>query len=194
MIRVRRAVEILQVARDAGIAVQAVVVPNVAIDALPRRHRVLPGQGEARRVVIELAVSPRHRVVAGLASGRKASCGMGDRADCVVVVGLVAGNARRAGEVVVVVDVAIRTLPWRHRVRSGQRESRAAVIEDSIEPRRRVMALLASLREIRCNVIRVGRTLKILQVARNARRAVQAVVVVDVAIRTLPRRHHVRSG
>src|SRR4030081_3320405 len=51
------------------------------------------------------------------------------------------------------------------------------------------MALLADLREVCGNVIRIGRALKILQVASYARSAGQVVVIVDMAVRALPWRH-----
>ncbi len=56
------------------------------------------------------------------------------------------------------------------------------------------MALLASLREIRSHVIRVSGSLVIGQVATHAGGIGDVVVVVDVAIRTLARRHSVHSG
>ena len=48
-----RAIVIGLMAADAGIAVQAVVVVNVAVGAHPRRHGVLSHQCEARVVVIK---------------------------------------------------------------------------------------------------------------------------------------------
>jgi hypothetical protein len=51
-------------------------------------------------------------------------------------------------QVVIVVDVAVGTLPRRHNVGTGQREASAVVIEAGIQPRRRVVALIASLGEI----------------------------------------------
>ena len=56
------------------------------------------------------------------------------------------------------------------------------------------MAGLASLREAASHVVRIRRVLEIRQVARDAGRGGQVVVVVDVAIRALPRRHRVRAG
>ena len=56
-------------------------------------------------------------------------------------------NARRSGQAVVVVDVTIRALARRHRVRSRQRESGSAVVERRIGPGTGAVALLAGLRE-----------------------------------------------
>jgi len=53
---------------------------------------------------------------------------------------------------------------------------------------------VAGLREIRRHVIGIGRALEILQVAGNTGRAIQTVVVVDVAIGAQPRWHHVQAG
>lgn len=105
-----------------------------------------------------------------------------------------ARDAGRGRQIVVVVDVAVRALAWRHRVQTGQRESGAVVIERRTEPRARVMALLAGLREILRDVIWIGRALEIFQVAGHTSRARQTVVIADVAIDALSRRHRVRSG
>lgn len=56
------------------------------------------------------------------------------RGDRVVVVGLVARNASRGREVVIVVDVAIRTLARRHHMASRQREAHSVVVEARIQP------------------------------------------------------------
>src|SRR5579862_9887431 len=53
------------------------------------------------------------------------------------------------------------------------------------------MALIARLREIRGDVIRIGRPLVILEVAAHASRTGEVVVVVDVAVCALPGRHGV---
>ena len=72
-------------------------------------------QGPARRRVIKLAIRPQHCVVALLARGREARVRY--RCGCVVKVLLVARDAGRDRDVVVVVDVA-RT--------AGRRDVRAA--------------------------------------------------------------------
>jgi len=107
------------------------------------------------------------------------------------IVLLVARVAKRAVQGVVVVDMAIRTLARRHGVRSGQREAGAVVVERGIQPGAGAVALVACLREVRGDVTRIRRSLVILQVARHASRAGEVVVVVDVAVGTLPRRHRV---
>ena len=104
-----------------------------------------------------------------------------------VEVGLVAADASRirGREVVVVIDVALRTL--QRRVRAGERESRRRVIEGRSRPRRRVMALLTGLREARRHVVGIRRAVEIFQVAADAGRVRcgQVVIVVDVALRAL---------
>ena len=54
------------------------------------------------------------------------------------------------------------------------------------------MAGLAGLRESALHVVGIRRVLEIRQVARDAGRGREVVVVVDVAIGALPRRHGVR--
>ena len=128
------ALEILQVTRDTSSGAQAVIVVDVAVGAQPWRHRVRTSEREAGCVVIELAVGPQDRVMASLAGSRK-SCGdVRHRADRISIILLVARNARGVGQVVIVIDVAIRALPRRSSVRSGERKSGAVVIERGIEP------------------------------------------------------------
>ena len=82
--------------------------------------------------MIKLSVCPQHRIVALLARGWEA--GMGYRTGRRVVVVLMAADAGGAGDVVVVVDVAVGTQPGRHGVRAGQNESRSRVIEFPVCP------------------------------------------------------------
>ena len=188
-----RARVVLLVAGVAKSAVQRVVAIDVAVGAQPRRRGVRSGQWESCGGVIEFAVGPQHRVVAALARSRE-MCGdvvHGSRGRVVVV--LVAADASRAGQVVVAIDVAIGARARRNRVRSRQREPGGIVIESRIQPRSCAVALLAGLREIRRYVVRVRRSLKILQVARYAGGARQVVIVVDVAIRACSRRNGMRS-
>ena len=51
-----------------------------------------------------------------------------------------ATDAGRGGQVVVVVDVAIGTLPWWNGVQAGKRKRRGVVVEGSIRPCRDVVA------------------------------------------------------
>jgi len=99
----------------------------------------------------------------------------------VIKIFLMARNASRYGDVVVIVHVA-RNARRRH-VRASQRKSRLGVIEDRWLPRGRVVAHLASLRKSLPHVIRILRVLEIGQVARNAGRDGDLVVVVDMAQR-----------
>ena len=138
--------------------------------------------------MIELAVCPLDRIVALLAGGGEAS--MRYRTFCILVVGLVARNARRIRDVVIIVDVAVRASSWWNRMGAGQRKSGLGVIEFSVRPLDRVMTLLARGRESRVR----HRTVRILivgLVTRDARGVGDVVVVVDVAISALSRRHRV---
>ncbi len=190
--RVRRTRVVLLMARVAQRAVQRIVVVDVTIGALPRRNGVRSRQRKPRRRVIEFAIRPQNRVVALLARRRESR--MRHRRGGVVVIRLVATEARRAGEGVVIVDVAVGALPRRNRVRPRQRKPRTAVIERCIQPRTRAVALIAAMREIRRHVIRVCRALIILQMARYAGGAAQGVVVIHVAVGTLPRWHRVQTS
>lgn len=65
------------------------------------------------------------------------------------------------------------------------------MIEGRRSPRQSRVALCAIGGEVCRNVIRIRRALKIFQVAADACRAGQAVVVVDVTVDALPRRYGV---
>ena len=82
------------------------------------------------------------------------------------------------------------------RVDSRQRESSGRVIEGRVCPRRGVVALLTSLREAGLHVVRIRRSLEVLEVATDARcvRRRQVVVVVDMALRALHGRVRTAQG
>lgn len=127
VIRLGRPLEILQVAGDAGCTVQCVVIADVAIGALARRHRVHSGQHEAGGGMVELAIRPLNGVVAGFACRREAV--MRDRGSCAAEIFLVAPNAGQSAKGVIVVDVAVGALAGRNRVSSRENEAGAAVVE-----------------------------------------------------------------
>ena len=102
--------------------------------------------------------------------------------------------ARRARESVVVVYVAVQTLTRRNCVRSGQRETGGGMVKCRVQPRSRIVALLAALRKIRCHMVRIGGSLILLQVTAHTSSGGQAVIVGDMAIGALPRRHRVHPG
>jgi len=56
------------------------------------------------------------------------------------------------------------------------------------------VALIAGLGKVRGDVVRIGRTLIVLQMTTGAGRGRQVVVVVYVAIGALPRRYGVQAG
>lgn len=143
--------------------------------------------------VIELRVGPDLGVVAGLARRREMR---GDvvRIVRVQVILLMAAVAIRWQIRPVVVYVAIGALARWNGVRPGQRELSFAVIELGVGPGDRVVAELASLRETHLRVRGIVRVVVILQVTRDARRLIQLVIIVDVAIAAGARRNGVRSG
>ena len=188
VIRIRRALEILQVTRHTGRTGQVVVVADVAIDALARRHGMRTRQNESGRGVIELAIRPGHGVMTLRAGCRET--GVRHRRGRGIVVGLMATDAGGRGDIEVIIDVAVRTLPRRNRVRTGQRESGRRVIELCVSPLHGVMALLACSREPGVCHRGYG-VVEIILVAADAGRAGDVEIVIDVAIRTLPRGNRV---
>ena len=193
VIRIGRSLVVLQMARYACGSRQVVIVVDVAIRALPRRNQVRPTQREPGAVVVEAGVRPRGRVVALIAALREVrSHVIGVRRPLVVL--QVARDTRGARKVVIVVDVAVRAQARRHRVPAAERKPGAAVVEGCVQPRNRIVALLAGLSEIRRGVVGIGRPLVVLQVARDARSARKVVVVVDVAVGALPGWNRMTAG
>lgn len=191
--RIVGALEIFQMAGHASRAVQAVVIVDMAIGASARRVRMHAGQRETGGGVIEMAVSPLHGVVALLASRREPR--MRDRSCRVVVIGLVTANTRRAGQVVIVVDVAISALARRHGVATGEKEPGRRVVELGIQPVVGAVAGVALSRELRRHVVRIDGGSKVRLMAGEALRrhrlelAVGATLVTGVAVD-----RRVRSG
>lgn len=153
----------------------------VGVRVAGRAHAVGVAMVQREPGVIELAVRPLDGVMAGGAGGRETSGNM-VRVGGVLIIGLVATVAVGGQVAVVVVDVAIGAGARRHSVRPGEREARLAVVEVGVSPLDGVVADFAGLGEARLHVIRVIRIVEIGQVAGDARRVVQLVIVVDVAI------------
>ena len=122
------------------------------------------GQRESHRRMVEGRRLPSNRGMAGLASLREPS---GDvvRAGGSLKVLKVAGDAGRARQIVVVVDVAIEADARRVSVRIGQRESDGRVIKFGIQPSVRAVTLFAGCRKTCRCVIRVSRVFEVLRVA-----------------------------
>lgn len=146
--RIIRPAVVLLMARVAQRAIQRIVVVYVTIRALPWRHSVRSRQLETCSRVVERAIGPEHCVVARLASRRETRRDVVHGCERIRVVGLVARHTGRAREVVVVIHVAIGTLPRRNSMRSGQCEPGAVVVEGRVQPGTGVVTLLAGLREI----------------------------------------------
>ena len=163
---------------------QIVVAVHVTLHALQRDVR--SGQWEARRGMVEGRVAPGGRAMALLASLGQSSLDVIGICGCLEIF-QVTTDARRVGrgQIVVTIHVALRTLDVD--VRSSQRETCGGVIERRRRPVGRAMALLASLREARAHVVRVGGALEILQVAAHASRvrAGQVVIVIHMALHAL---------
>jgi len=144
--------------------------------------------------VIECRPSPGGGVVAVLARGReelrlRGMAGVGG----VVVVGLMATDARGWQRRVVIVDMAVRAHPRRYEVRTGKGEGCVVVIEGGICPDSRIVAEFACSWESGCTVRGIVRARIVVLVARVAQGTVQRIVIVHMAVRALPRRHGVIS-
>jgi len=184
-------IEVGLVATDAGGIRAGQVVVAIDVALATEKRGVGARQRESRGGVIEARVAPIGGAVALFASLRHVRLHVIGLRSALVVV-QVAGHAGRVRQVVVVIDVALRTL--QRRVRTGQRETGAVMVESRIQPRSSGMTLFARLREALLRMIGIGRVLEVSQVTIDAGciGARQTVVAVRVTERALQRR--VRTG
>ena len=160
----------------------------MALAAL-RAGQVEPGERPTGGGVIELPVCPQHRVVAEVARGWETGCHMvhGVRRGGVIVHVTRGANCVCAGQVVVIVDMALTALRA-GQVEPGQRPTGSGVIEFAVGPEHRVVTVLARGWETQLEVVNGsgGRVVVVLVAADASRvRAGQVVVVVDVALAAL---------
>ena len=189
VIRVRGLVVVLLMTGDATRLVELVIVIDVAIGASARWDGVRPGQRPSSLRMIELAVHPVDRVMTGFTGSGETGRDMVNGLLGVVVILLMAGDARSLGQVVIVVDMAIRAGAGRHGMAASQREFGFIVFKLSRLPGVGRMAYFASLGEAALYVVRVLAVLEILQVTGDAGSLSQIVVAVDVTISALARRN-----
>jgi len=150
----------------------------VALQA--RNGRVKAGERPAGCAVIKRTVRPEHGVMAVLTSGREAGLNVIHRRLGIVVIRLVAGNAGRARQVVVVVDMTLDA--WRRSVEARQCPARRRVIELAVGPENRIVTVLARRRIIQPNVVNRSLCVVVIRLmARRARGVRKVVVIIDVA-------------
>ena len=178
MRRAESAIVVGQMAVDARRAREAVIAGPVAGGALLRGVR--PDERESGGGVIESGARP---IGGGVAAGAilREIGGFMRRVGGAVVIGLVTSPAGGVTEVIVAADVALRAL--RGGMRSRKSEPGGRVIEGGARPVecRRPVAHGAILRESGGFVRRVIGAVVVGQMAVDARRAVEGVVVVGVA-------------
>src|SRR5579863_6936053 len=142
-----RVLVIRQMAGHAGRTRQVVVIVDMAIGALPRRDSMSAGKREIHHRVIERCRRPGRCAVALSAIGWEISgrvigiCGP-------LKILQMAADAGGAGEVVVVVGVAVGALSRWNGVRAGQGKSGGIVIKSGVEPVVGAVAGVAGGREL----------------------------------------------
>ncbi len=189
--RTGRIVVVVLVATDAGGRQRRVVVVDVAVGARSRWHHVRSRQRKWRVVVIERRIRPGRCVMAHLAGRREARVRHGTSRSAEIF--LMARNAERTVQVVVVVDMAVDACPWRHGVVAGQWEAGLRMIEFGVRPLHGVVTLFAGGREAGVRD-RTFRIVEIVLVAADARCRQRGVVVVDVTVGARPRWYRMRPG
>ena len=136
--------------------------------------------GEVR--VVESGVQPAGGCVASGATGRKSSGDMVGVSRCLIVRTMTAIAVRWQRRVVV---VHVTVGAGHSGVRTRQWETRVVVVKRSRRPGRGAVANIALLRESRGPVIRICRSLEVLEVAVHACPACQGVVAIYVTLRAL---------
>ena len=192
VVGVRGTLEILEVAGNAGVGGQVVIVVDVAIGTGARRHGMHAGEREVDAGVIEDCRRPARSRMAGLAGRREIQRDVARIIRALEVL-QVARHAGGAVQSIVAVSVAIRALAWRNCVHSRQREAGRGMVELSIGPLHRVMALFTGGGEARVRH-RAGCAGEILLVTCEARHVAQVVIVVNVAIDAQAGRNGMSSG
>ena len=99
--------------------------------------------------MVKGGIGPQIGVVTGFAGCGEGSRDVIHRRGRIVVILLMARNARGGSQVVVVIDVAICARAWRDSMGGREREPSAVVIKRRIQPGASAVALVAGLREIR---------------------------------------------
>ena len=139
----------------------------MAVEARARRIGVRVGQREANGVVVESCRLPSNGSVARLAGLRETPCNV-VRIRSALEIFQMAGSACRAGQVVVVVDMAIEAYTGRIGVPIREREADACMVEFCVQPRVCSVAIFARRGETGGHMVRVGCRLKVVRVARVA--------------------------
>ncbi len=167
VVRIRRTLEIFQVAGHARRAGQVVIVIDVAVGALARRNCMRSRQSEIHERVVESRRLPRDsRVALRAVRGEVSRYVIGVRRSLKIL--QVAADTGGAGQIVVVVNVAIDALSRRNGVSASQRESYRTVIEVRVQPGVGSVADCAVRREAGLRVVGVAGRLEFIQVTRHA--------------------------
>ena len=156
-----------------------VVVVDVTFGTVEIHMR--PGQGERCVVVVERRRGPRRSVMADVALLGQVG-GNVVRVVCTLKVFEVATDAGGAGQVVIVVGMALTALHIG--MGAGERPSGSRVIEGCGSPIRSAVARLALLRETSGHVIGILSCLEFCQMATHTSCGGQVVVAIGVTLRT----------
>ena len=170
-----RVVVVLLVTTDARCAAQRVVIVHVAHDAGHRRTRVGACQREAYGAVIERCRHPSAGRMALRAIGRE-SCSGVHRVVGLLKIGLMAADTSRVGGAQVVIVVGVTAGARRGRMQPGQGKSRSRVVEFSVQPVVKAVALRAIGRELAGRMVGIAGLIKVGCVAAVAIRRCRAEV------------------